>query len=91
MSAQPVQWDGGTIAFVVSPDGGDPPYLVPPVVFDDEDNVVMGREVLEAIVLSGQPVACPVLHGYGPGKLAELEQQLQKCCEELGIASSTIV
>ena len=84
MSARPVEWDGEVIAVVVEVDG-ESPYLVEPIVFDEDDNVVMGREVLAAVVESGTTVQHPVLRGYTPGRLAELEQRLARVRDTLGI------
>ncbi len=90
MSARRVEWDGETVALVVSPGNGQPDYLVPPVVFDEDGNVVMGREVLAAVVEAGVGVEVPVLRGYGPARLAGLEQCLARVRDTLGIDSTIL-
>jgi hypothetical protein len=81
-------WRGDVVGLVVHVKDGD--YLVPPIVFDDRGRLVMGAEVLEAVRQSGAPSEPPVLRGYTPERLAELEQFLHGFCEELGIEGHII-
>ena len=84
MSSRRVEWNGTLIALLVHDDEGG--YLVPPVVLDPEDNVVMGLDVLEAIRRSGRPIEVPVVRNCTPGQLAELDQRLARVRDELGVA-----
>jgi hypothetical protein len=81
--ARKIEWDGEWIATLIESDGGD--YLAPPIVFDADGNVIMGREVLEAIVESGVTVEHPMLRDFAPGDLAGLEQKLARISESLGV------
>jgi hypothetical protein len=80
------RWDGEWIATLIESDGPNhESYLVPPIVFDAEGDVIMGREVLAAIVESGVAVECPTLRGYAAGDLVALEQKLARVAEKLGV------
>lgn len=65
-------------------DGGDP-YLVPPVVFGADGTVVMGADVLTAMVNSGVVVDHPMLRDIPPAELAEIDRFLAAVCDQLGI------
>ena len=83
MSSQPIEWDGQVIAILVHGQDGD--YLVPPVVRDSEGNILMGHEVLEAIVQSGVAVELPVIENCTVGKLAEIDSRLAQIRDSLGV------
>ena len=70
-------------ALLVETDHGD--YLVPPVVFDLERNVIEGREVLEAIIESGMEVSVPVLHNRTTADLAAIDQTMKLISDQLGV------
>jgi len=85
MSRQPIEWGGEVIANLIETDDGRR-YLTPPIVFDTAGKVVLGAEVLAAVVESGVTLeAYPVLRNYSPGDLAELEQKLARVAEALGV------
>ncbi len=74
MSVQKIEWNGELVARLVHCEAGD--YMIPPVVFDTEGDVIMGKHVLDAIVESHALTAAPVLRDYTPDKLAELNAYL---------------
>jgi hypothetical protein len=76
MTTRKIEWNGEWIATLLEDEQG--PVLVPPIVFDQDDRVVLGAELLEAIAKGGRPIEHPVLRGYTPAKLAELEQHLTR-------------
>jgi hypothetical protein len=86
MTARKIEWEGEWIAMLLDTDDG--PLLVEPIVFDQDGNVVMGREVLAAQVETGQTIPHPILRDYTPGQVAELEQRLAHIRETLGVQSS---
>jgi len=81
--SHPIMWGDETIAVLLHGQDGD--YLVPPVVFNTAGELIMGHDVLEAIVQSGIAIEHPVLRGFNEAKLADLEQRLAKVSEDLGI------
>lgn len=81
--ARKIEWGGEWIATLIESGSGS--YLAPPIVFDADGNVVMGREVLAAIAESGTAVEHAVLRDYAPGDLAELEQKLARMADALGV------
>lgn len=85
--AQRVEWDGVTIALLV--DGIEGRYLVPPIVFGHNGELLMGREVLLAIAEAGMNVDVPVFRNCTPAMLADLEQQLARVSEQLDAPIST--
>ena len=83
-----IEWDDEWIATLVETTSGN--YLAPPVVFDTNGDVVMGREVLDAVATSGTAIEHPMLHGYGPGDLAALEQKLAHIAQQLDVPLETL-
>jgi hypothetical protein len=81
--ARRIEWDGEWVASLI--DGADGQYLVPPIVFDTDGEVIMGREVLAAIAVSGVSVEHPILRDFAPGDLAALEQKLARIADSLGV------
>lgn len=65
-------------------------YLVPPIVFDDDEKLLMGSEVLQAIVDSGTSVDHPVLRGVSHRQLGELEQEQAGISTKLGLPLRTV-
>lgn len=81
--ATEIKWDETTIALLIErAEGG--PYLVPPVVFDLDGNLVMGMEVLAAVAESGVTVKLPVILGASPAVISELDQRLAHISAKLG-------
>jgi hypothetical protein len=78
-----VEWEGQPFALLVEGERGD--YLVPPIVLDEDGAPVEGREVLAAIVESGQAVQMPVVRGANPGVLAEIDRRMAHLSDELGV------
>jgi hypothetical protein len=76
MTARKIEWNGEWIATLLEDELGS--SLVPPIVFDQDGQVVLGAEVLEAIAEARQQIEHPILRDYTPGKLAELEQHLTR-------------
>jgi hypothetical protein len=89
MSRRPIKWAGEVIASLVETDDGRR-YLVPPIVFDTDGQVVLGREVLAAIAESGIAQEMPVLRNYSAGDLAALEQKLAQVSQTLGVEIRTV-
>lgn len=81
--ARRIMWDGKPFALLV--EGDDGPFLVPPIVFNEEGEPVEGREVLAAIVLAGVAVKHPVVRGASVADLAEIDQRMARISEELGV------
>ena len=79
-----ITWDDTEIALLIT-GGEDGDYIVPAIVLDDEGRVMEGREVLEAIAQSGRPFEMPTIRGTDPGRLAELDQQIARVSEQLGV------
>jgi len=87
--AQPVEWVGRVIAVDIHGQDGD--YLAPPIVFDVDEKLVMGAQVLSAIAESGQSIEHPSdKRGVTPADLPALEQHLAKVSETLGLPQRTI-
>ena len=81
--ARKIEWNGEWIATLIEAEDGS--YIAAPVVFDEDDRLVMGAEILAAVVEAGTPIEHPVLHGYSPGHLAELDQHLTHVSAQLGV------
>jgi hypothetical protein len=63
----------------------DEAYLVPPIVRDTDGQVVMGADVLVAVVRSGVTIEHPVIEDCTPEQLAELQQRLDRVSEIPGV------
>jgi hypothetical protein len=78
-----IEWDGEPFAVLVdSPNGR---YLVPPIVLDENGGVIHGREVLTALVKTGNTIHHPVMHAATRADLAEVDQRMARISEELGV------
>ncbi len=74
--ARPVMRNDEWVGMLIEPEDRAP-YLVPAVVIDDASGaVLLGLEVLEAVVLSGTAIEHPIIRTSDPGYVAELEQFL---------------
>ncbi len=78
-----VEWENKPFALLIESDKGD--YLVPPIVLDEDSNVVEGQEVLMAIVASGVGVKMPIIRGATPGILAEVDRRMSYISQSLGV------
>lgn len=87
---RPIEWGGQVIASLVETDDGRPLYLVPPIVFDADGNIILGAEVAMAIAESGVAIETPVLRDYSPSDLAALDQKLARVAEALGVGFDPI-
>jgi hypothetical protein len=87
--ARAIEWDGQVIALLIEPKEGDP-YIAPPIVFDTDEQVIMGAEVLAAVVQSGVTIEHPVIRNCTPERLALIDQQLARISTELGVPVSTL-
>jgi hypothetical protein len=81
--ARKVEWNGEWIATRIDSPDGD--YLVPPIIYDADGNLLMGAEVLEAIDETGSQVDHAVIFGCTPARLAEIDQQLAQISVTLGL------
>jgi hypothetical protein len=82
MTATKIERNGECVAILIAtPDGRR--YVVEPVVFDQDGKLVMGHDVLHAVVQSGKTIELPVLRGLSPGDVADLEQFLERVREQL--------
>jgi len=79
-----VEWEGQPFALMVTSDRHGS-YLVPPIVRGPDGNVMEGRDVLEAIVESGETVSLPVIHGATPAVLAEIDRRMAHLSIQLGV------
>jgi hypothetical protein len=82
--AQIVEWEGQPFALMVHSELHGS-YLVPPVVMGTDGEVMEGREVLQAIVDSGETVGLPVIRGATPAVLAEIDRRMAHLSAELGV------
>jgi len=80
----------GTIGLLIEHPDSDEDYIVPPVVFGTDGELLMGAEVLEAIVQSGVSVETPVIRNCTAAQLARIDQLLAKISTELGVPVSTV-
>jgi len=68
MTARLIEWDDQPFTLLIESPSGS--YLVPPIVFNRDGEVVQGADVLEAIVASDTSVMMPVHRGCESGDLA---------------------
>ena len=85
--ARKIEWEGEWIATLI--ETPEETYLVPPVVHGTDGQVVMGVEVLEAVVSSGVTIEHPVIENCTPERLAELDQQPAADDADLGVPFAT--
>ncbi len=78
-----IEWGDECIAVLVETPTGN--YIAPPIVFDTDGDLVMGQELLAAVVASDTTIQHPVLHNCGPVALAVLEWKLAFVAEQLGV------
>jgi hypothetical protein len=79
-----IELNGEWIAILLEDDEGKPIWIVPPLVFDEDDNLIEGHDVVEAVIQSGKGVEMPQIRGATPGYLAQLDQFLANVAEQLG-------
>ena len=79
-----IEVDGQPFAVLIEPEDGSP-YLVPPIVVNEDGAPIEGREVLEAIVQSGKSITHPVAKGATASDLARIDQIMQRLSDELGV------
>lgn len=87
MTAHLIEWGGQPLATLIKSSDGD--YIVPPVVIDPNGAILVGEELLMAIVESGVTIKHPVILGCTPERLAEIDQRLARVSEDLGVAIDT--
>ena len=81
--AEALTWGGELTATLIHGTDGD--YIAPPIVLDHKGDVVMGREILEAVVESGVTIEHPVIIDCTPQQVADLEQKLARMSATLGV------
>jgi hypothetical protein len=72
--AEQLMHEGKCFALLINGPDGD--YIAPPIVRDPDGEVIMGREVLQAVVDSGVTIEHPLIENCDPAHLAEIEQVL---------------
>lgn len=66
-----VRWDDEPIATLFQPAEGGA-VLVPPVVLDKDEHILMGAEILEAVAQSGVTARLLVIRNADPGFLTSI-------------------
>jgi hypothetical protein len=87
MTAHMIEWGGEPLATLIQSPDGD--YFVPPIVIDPNGAILVGVELLMAIVESGVTIKHPVVQGCTPEQLAEIDQRLARVSEDLGVPLDT--
>jgi hypothetical protein len=78
-----INWEGKPFALLIEDEDG--PFLVPPIVLDDNNTLVGGRDLLVGLVETGISADPPVVRASTPGALADIDQHMAAISERLGV------
>ena len=78
-----IEWDGEPFALLIESATGS--YLVPPIMLNEHDTLIEGRDVLLAIVEAGINPDHPVVRAPTPAALAEIDQRMAALSEQLRV------
>ncbi len=81
--ARVIEVEGQPFALLV--DGANGQYIVPPVVFDTDDKLIMGFEILEVIKRTKLPINVPIYRNVGPADLAWIDRTLAAISKDFGV------